>query len=127
MKRFSLFWQIFIMIFCVLIIPTSLFSYYAMDRVSKYSEESIAVSKVDNLESLSKATEMVLNSFSRNVIQFANSASYRNLGGINSYQILNSDFGMVKTAWEAQSYLNRLFGTEKWCSPAFISARTAIM
>ena len=38
--------------FCVLIIPTSLFSYYAMDRVSKYSEESIAVSKVDNLESL---------------------------------------------------------------------------
>lgn len=104
-----------------------MFSYYAMDRVSKYSEESIAVSKVDNLESLSKATEMVLNSFSRNVIQFANSASYRNLGEINSYQILNSDFEMVKTAWEAQSYLNRLFGTEKWCSPAFISARTAIM
>lgn len=98
-----------------------------MDRVSKYSEESIGVSKVDNLESLSKATEMVLNSFSRNVIQFANSASYRNLGEINSYQILNSDFEMVKTAWEAQSYLNRLFGTEKWCSPAFISARTAIM
>ena len=86
------------MIFCVLIIPTSLFSYYAMDRVSKYSEESIGVSKVDNLESLSKATEMVLNSFSRNVIQFANSASYRNLGEINSYQILNSDFEMVGSA-----------------------------
>ena len=119
MKRFSLFWQIFIMIFCVLIIPTSLFSYYAMDRVSKYSEESIGVSKVDNLESLSKATEMVLNSFSRNVIQFANSASYRNLGEINSYQILNSDFEMVKTAWEAQSYLNRLFGTEKMVQSCF--------
>ena len=34
MRRFSFFWQIFLMIFCVLIIPTSLIAYYAMQDLS---------------------------------------------------------------------------------------------
>lgn len=87
------------MIFCVLIIPTSLIAYYAMQDVAKYAEDNIAVSKLDNLESVSDATELILSSYTRNVIQFANSAAYRNLGQVTSYQELNIDFEMVRTAW----------------------------
>ncbi|MFR6334007.1 MAG: hypothetical protein ACLUOI_37965, partial [Eisenbergiella sp.] len=109
----------FLMIFCVLIIPTSLIAYYAMQDVAKYAEENIAVSKLDNLESVSDATELILSSYTRNVIQFANSAAYRNLGQVTSYQELNIDFEMVRTAWDAQSYLSRVFGG-KWYSPVFV-------
>ena len=84
-----------------------------MQDVAKYAEENIAVSKLDNLESVSDATELILSSYTRNVIQFANSAAYRNLGQVTSYQELNIDFEMVRTAWDAQSYLSRVFGTEK--------------
>lgn len=119
MRRFSFFWQIFLMIFCVLIIPTSLIAYYAMQDVAKYAEENIAVSKLDNLESVSNATELILSSYTRNVIQFANSTAYRNLGQVTSYQELNIDFEMVRTAWDAQSYLSRVFGTEKMVHSCF--------
>lgn len=98
-----------------------------MQDVAKYAEENIAVSKLDNLESVSDATELILSSYTRNVIQFANSAAYRNLGQVTSYQELNIDFEMVRTAWDAQSYLSRVFGTEKWYSPVFTWERAAIL
>ena len=125
MRQFSFFWQIFLMIFCVLIIPTSLIAYYAMQDVAKYAEDNIAVSKLDNLESVSDATELILSSYTRNVIQFANSAAYRNLGQVTSYQELNIDFEMVRTAWDAQSYLSRVFGTEKMVQSCFYVGKSS--
>ena len=77
MRRFSFFWQIFLMIFCVLIIPTSLIAYYAMQDVAKYAEDNIAVSKLDNLESVSDATELILSSYTRNVCLLYTSPSPR--------------------------------------------------
>ena len=63
MRRFSFFWQIFLMIFCVLIIPTSLIAYYAMQDVAKYAEENIAVSKLGENAGVIGAGEIVADNF----------------------------------------------------------------
>ena len=119
MKRFSVFGQLYVALLIVLIIPTSLIAFYATNSIEKYSERYIAESTLDNVESVSNTIEVLLENYSKSVIQFASGSAYKNLRKIPDYATLNSDYDMVSIAWEAQSSLNKIFAAEPIVESAF--------
>lgn len=119
MKRFSVFGQLYVALLIVLIIPTSLIAFYATNSIEKYSESYIAESTLDNVESVSNTVEVLLENYSKSVIQFASGRAYKNLRKIPDYATLNSDYEMVSIAWEAQNSLNKIFAAEQIVQSAF--------
>lgn len=119
MRRISIWGQSILTILCVLIIPTALISYHVLNRAAQYSEENIALSKLDNLESVSSMTELILGGYTRNVIQFANNSAYKGLSDVSSFRAIGSDISRIKAVWNATDYLDRVFGTEKMVQSCF--------
>lgn len=119
MRRLSILGQSILTLLCVLIIPTALISYHVLNRAAQYSEENIAMSKLDNLEAVSSMTELVLSGYTRNVIQFANNSACKGLSDAIPYQSIGGDINRIKTVWNALDYLDRVFGTEKMVQSCF--------
>ena len=113
MKRISILGQSILAILCVLIIPTALISYHVLNNAAQYSEENIAMSKLDNLESISSMTELVLGGYTRNVIQFANNSACKGLSDVAYYRTIGTDMSRIKAVWNGLDYLDRVFGTER--------------
>ncbi len=118
-KRISILGQSILAILCVLIIPTALISYHVLNNAAQYSEENIALSKLDNLESVSSMTELVLGGYTRNVIQFANNSACKRLAEVNLYRNIGTDMSKIKAVWNGIDYLDRGFGTEKMVQSCF--------
>lgn len=119
MRRISILGQSILAILCVLIIPTALISYHVLNDAAQYSEENIALSKLDSLESISSMTELVLSGYTGNVIQFANNSSCKGVAAIGSYHTIGTDMSRIKAVWNALDYLDRGFGTEKMVQSCF--------
>lgn len=119
MRRLSILGQSILTILCVLIIPTALISYHVLNRAAQYSEENIAMSKLDSLEAVSSMTELVLRGYTRNVIQFANNSACKGLSDAVPYQAIGVDISRIKAVWNALDYLDRVFGTEKMVQSCF--------
>ena len=119
MKRISILGQSILAILCVLIIPTALISYHVLNNAAQYSEENIALSKLDNLESVSSMTELILGGYTRNVIQFANNSACKGLSDVNLYRNIGTDMSRIKAVWNGGDYLDRVFGTEKMVQSCF--------
>lgn len=119
MRRLSILGQSILTLLCVLIIPTALISDHVLNRAAQYSEENIAMSKLDNLEAVSSMTELVLSGYTRNVIQFANNSACKGLSDAIPYQSIGGDINRIKTVWNALDYLDRVFGTEKMVQSCF--------
>ncbi len=119
MKRFPFLGQIFLMIFCSVVIPALVFTYFSMGRIVENSEQSIAASKVEKLETISRTVEQTLNNYAKNVIQFAGNSSCGKLKTSASYEVLSDDFELVKTAWDIEEDLNTVFGTESMVHSCF--------
>ncbi|MCM1134609.1 MAG: helix-turn-helix domain-containing protein [Clostridium sp.] len=119
MRRISILWQSILAILCVLIIPTALISYHVLNNAAQYSEKNIAMSKLDNLESISSMTELVLGGYTRNVIQFANNSACKGVAEAIPYRTIGADMDRIKAVWNALDYLDRGFGTEKMVQSCF--------
>lgn len=103
----------------MLIIPTALISYQVLNNAAQYSEENIALSKLDNLESVSSMTELILGGYTRNVIQFANNSACKGLSDVVLYRSIGTDMSRIKAVWNGVDYLDRAFGTEKMVQSCF--------
>lgn len=119
MRRLSILGQSILTILCVLIIPTALISYQVLNRAARYSEENIAMSKLDSLEAVSGMTELMLKGYTRNVIQFANNSACKGLSNAVPYRAIGGDISRIKAVWNALDYLDRVFGTEKMVQSCF--------
>ena len=119
MRRLSILGQSILTLLCVLIIPTALISYRVLNKGAQYSEESIAMSKLESLEAVSSMTELVFSGYTRNVLQFANNSACKGLSDAVPYRAIGVDISRIKTVWNALDYLDRVFATEKMVQSCF--------
>lgn len=107
-KKLPIVVQLTTMLLIIMVIPTTITVYYSTVSLSKYSEEEIAESVVAQLKANSTLNERELFNLVQNVIAIAENSDLRNMKGITSYEILNSNYNNIGKGLKLLSHLKSL-------------------
>ena len=107
-KRLPIVVQIVTMLLIIMVIPTTITVYYSTVSLSKYSEEEIAESVVAQLKANSTLNERELFNLVQNVLAIAENSDLRNMKGITSYEMLNSNYTNIGKGLKLLSRLKSL-------------------
>lgn len=96
MRKRTISIQLFAILLVVLSVPTVLVSYYSAKNMMNYSQEKIAETALDSLESVVKVNEIMLFNIVKNVLRLTENTSFRNLKKLNSFEVLNATYENVQ-------------------------------
>lgn len=108
MKKVPFLFELIVLLVLLLVIPTSIVTYYSSKSMLEYSEEEIADSAMAKLESNSDLIELVLNNTVRNVLQMVNGSKFNRLKDATTYEQLNQNYENVSMAFEVIDNLNEI-------------------
>lgn len=107
-KKLPIVIQLITMLLIIMVIPTTITVYYSTISLSKYSEEEIAESVVAQLKANSALNERELLNLVQSVLAIAENSDLRNMKGITSYEILNSNYNNIGKGLKLLSHLKSL-------------------
>ncbi|PXV90268.1 AraC family transcriptional regulator [Lachnotalea glycerini] len=119
MKKVPFLFELIVLLVLLLVIPTSIVTYYSSKSMLKYSEEEIAESAMARLESNSDLIELVLNNTVRNVLQIVKGSTFNTLRDANTYTILNHDYDNISKAFVIVDALNEIVNNNTAVHSAF--------
>lgn len=98
MKRIPVIFQLVVILAIVLIIPTSIVTYYTSSRMIKHSTEEIATTALQQTKSSKELNEVIINNMIYDMLQIADSNNIKKFSNIKSYKELNSNYENVNAA-----------------------------
>ncbi len=100
--------QLICMLVLTMVIPTTVIVYYSTVSLSQYSENEIADSVLAQLKSNSQMNERELFNLVQNVLTIVENSNIRNMKGISSYEILNSNYNNISKGLKLYTYLRTM-------------------
>ncbi|MFA9377070.1 MAG: AraC family transcriptional regulator [Lachnotalea sp.] len=119
MNKVPFLFELIVLLVLLLVIPTSIVTYYSSKSVLEYSEEEIADSAMAKLEANSDLIELVLNNTVRNVLQLVNGSKFNVLKDAVTYEQLNDNYENVSKAFEITDGLNEIVNNNNVVESAF--------
>lgn len=119
MKKVPLLFELIVLLVLLLVIPTSIVTYYSNKSMLEYSEEEIADSAMAKLESNSDLIELVLNNTVRNVLQMVNASEFNVLRDADTYEKLNDNYDKISKGFEIVDGLNEIVNNNNVVHSAF--------
>lgn len=108
MKRLPMMLQLILILFCVMIIPTSTMTWYSGTQILGNSEKVIAESTLSGLESNRSLNENALNYIAQDTIRFASSNLFDGLRQYGTYEQLSANYSRVEIAVSLLKELQRI-------------------
>ncbi|WP_099469296.1 AraC family transcriptional regulator [Konateibacter massiliensis] len=119
MKKVPFLFELIVLLVLLLVIPTSIVTYYSSKSMLEYSEEEIASSAMAKLEANSDLIEEILNSTVRNVLQIVKGSTFNALRNTNTYAELNNNYESISKAFEICDALDEIMNNNRAISSAF--------
>ncbi|KAB8127043.1 helix-turn-helix domain-containing protein [Gracilibacillus oryzae] len=98
MKKFPLTIQLTIIMYCLLLVPVMLLSWYSSAQIFRNAENAIADSSLAELNANRKLTENAMNNVARNTVTLASSDVFDSIRSYHSYSEINSHFSYITNA-----------------------------
>jgi len=119
MKRLPMMLQLVFILFCVMIIPTSIMTWYSGSQILGYSEKAIAESSLDGLESNGELNENALNYIAQDTIRLSSSNIFDRIRYYKSYEQLNQNYSNVEIGISLLKELQRLIRSNEGIYSAY--------
>lgn len=119
MKRFPMMLQLVLILFCVMIIPTSMMTWYSGAQILGYSENAIAESSLNSLTANQELNENALNYIAQDTVRLASTNIFDGIRHYQSYEQLNADYTRVETGLSLLKELQRLTRSNEGVYSAF--------
>lgn len=110
MKRIPMMLQLTLVLFCVMVIPTSILTWYSGTHILWNSEEAIASSSLAGLNANRKLGENALNNLAQNTVRMTATNIFDRIRSFETYGELNTNFTHVNSV---QSVLKELLNLNK--------------
>lgn len=107
-KNLPIFIQLIMMLLVIMVIPMTITVYYGTVSLTNYSEAEIADSVLKQLKSNSTLNERELFNIVQDVLSIAENSNLRNMKGITSYEVLNSNYNNIGKALKILSNIQNL-------------------
>lgn len=108
LKKLPVFVQLIMMLLVVMVLPTAITVYSGTVSLAKYAEEEIADSVLSKLKLSAALNERELFNLVQNVLTITENRDLRDMKGISSYQILNSNYTNIGKGLKLLSHLQLL-------------------
>lgn len=125
MKRLPMMLQLVFILFCVMLIPTTIITWYSGTQILGYSEKAIAESSLDSLESNRELNENALNYIAQDTIRLASSNIFDRLRHYKTYEQLNQNYTNVEIGLSLLKDLQRLIRSNEGIYSAFFYLQDA--
>lgn len=119
MRKVPFLFELIVLLVLLLVIPTSIVTYYSSTSMLEYSEEEIADSAMAKLESNSGLIELVLNNIVRNVLQIVKGSTFNTLKNVDTYAELNENYDNIGKALEIADALAEIMNNNTAIHSAF--------
>lgn len=120
MKRLPMMIQLVLILFCVMIIPTSIMTWYSGTQILGNSEKVIAESSLAGLESNRSLNENALNYLSQDTVRLASSNKFDGIRQFKTFEQLNANYNRVESALSLLKELQRLIRSNDGVYSAYL-------
>ena len=107
-KKLPIVIQLICMLIVTMVIPITVIVYYSTVSLSQYSETEIADGVLSQLKSNSQMNERELFNLVQNVLTIVENSNIRNMKGISSYEILNSNYSNISKGLGLYTHLRAM-------------------
>lgn len=108
MKKIPIMFQLFLILFSILVIPTIILTYYTTSKMVKYSQEEIANSAISELEANRDMSENIMYGIVQDVLRMVVTNDFNIVKDIPSFEIMNKNITNIKKARELREQLNSM-------------------
>ncbi|OMF38665.1 AraC family transcriptional regulator [Paenibacillus sp. FSL H8-0548] len=119
MKRLPMMIQLILILFCIMVIPIFIMTWYSGTQMLKNSEAAIAESSLAGLESNRRVNESALNYLAQDTIRIASSNIFDGIRNFKTFENLNANYNRVESALSLQKELQRLSSKNDGVASAF--------
>lgn len=107
-KKVPILVQLIIMLLIIMVIPSTITVYYSTISLTQYAEREVSDSVLAQLKSNSTLNERELFNVVQNTVALIEGSDIRKLKGIDSYEILNSQYECIRTGLKLLNQLQTL-------------------
>ncbi|MFQ9511356.1 MAG: cache domain-containing protein, partial [Lachnospiraceae bacterium] len=108
MKKIPIMFQLFLILFSILVIPTIILTYYTTSKMVKYSQEEIANSAISELEANRDMSENIMYGIVQDVLRMVVTNDFNIVKDIPSFEVMNKNITNIKKARELREQLNSM-------------------
>lgn len=108
MKKLPMMLQLTVILFFVMVVPTSILTWYSGSQIYQYSETAIAETSLAQIKASSKLVENTLDNLAQNTIRLASSKVFDGIRPFPAHADLSLNYANLNNAMKVQQELSNL-------------------